>query len=158
MKLSFSFLIALATAAVSAQAPQMVAQKLTVDYQTAIKGQDFSAFERILAPDFAYLDAKGRKITKAAFLKKFEGLYRGMALQTFRVDASSARKGRGGILFVQDTKVLGVSTLGGSKANFFTADSRDEVLAVRRGGKWLVKQVKSERRTTTMNGKPFQAI
>ena len=115
-----ALLLALASTAgaASGQSSAVVAQRLVADYGNAIWSGDLRAWARRLTPGFTGVEAKGRKLSKAGFVMATERRFRGMAFQTFRVDLVSAKIGSGGLLYVQDTKVLGVSTHGGPRASF----------------------------------------
>ncbi len=150
------FALALLPTLASAQAPLTLAKKFAADYQAATLKKDFSRFQKESTKDFAYIDGRGMKSGKDQAVAGMKAFYGSMTIKSFTAKAVSAKTAEGGIVYVQESKLAGTSTMFGPKPSVFNSVSRDEILMVKQGGRWLTKRVKNLKTDIKINGKPMK--
>lgn len=157
VRLTLLFAVLLPTA-VFAQSPMEIAKKSAAIYRSETLKKDYAGFEKASTPDFVYIDLKGRKADKKSALQGMKAFYGTLTISKLTVTADSAKKAEGGVVYVQETHLTGLTTMGGPKPSKFSSHSRDEVLLVKVGGIWKVKRVKNLSSDDRMNGKPMQGM
>ena len=158
MKALAPFALLAVSSLAAAQSPTTVAKKAAADYQKATMKKDFASFEKSSTPDFVYIDGKGQKAGKAQALAGMKGFFGAMTMKSVRVKALSAKKAEGGIVYVQEEWLEGSMKMGVPKPSKFTAHTKDEVLMVNAGGKWMTKRVKSLMTDDRIDGKKMPGM
>jgi len=127
------FILVLAAAAVSSAAPPVVpapdAERLERELVSAIAKTDLATYDRIVADDYAVIDASGKRITKAEVMASYRDGSRGYTnLEIF--DVASSLHG--------DTAVFTARTKGMRRENGqdIVNDVRYMRVYARRNGRW----------------------
>lgn len=156
MKLRFAFGLSLvaALALASSETPLDVAKQKTAEYVKAMKTKNLAHFEKGATADFVYIDMKGRKAGRAQAMAGIKQAF-AMTIKTLDDKVVSAKKAEGGVVYVNDIKVVASGSMGGPKPSTMVSVMRVETLVVSKGGKWLYKRVKMLKNDTKIDGKPM---
>ena len=159
MNIKLSLLpLALAACLAHADTPMSVAIKAAKEYENTTLKKDFASFEKSATTDFVYINAKGQKTSKAQAIGGMKAFYGMLEIKSLDVKAVSAKRAEGGVVYIQTTKLLGSMKMGGPKPSKFESTSRDEVLLVQKGGRWLTKRVKNLKSVDLLDGKPMPGM
>lgn len=154
LRLVFGLSLVAALALAGSGTPMEVAKQKSAEYVKAMKTKNLAHFTEGATVDFVYIDVKGRKVTKAQALGGIKQAF-AMTIKTMDNKVVSAKKAEGGVVYVNNMKVVASGSMGGPKPSTMVSFMRVETLVVPKGGKWLYKRVRMLKDDTKIDGKPM---
>lgn len=134
--------------------PLATAKALSKAYANSIATKNAAWLEKNTTFDFVYISIKGQKQTRAQAIAGMKGMFTAVKGAP-KIDCRvvSARKAEGGLIFVQDTTIVGKADFGKPAPSTIESRTREEVLFVPKGKGWLAKRMKILKDSTVIDGK-----
>jgi len=143
--------------ATSAQADDLkkIAEEHEAGFKKAILTKNPAWFEKMAAPTYHEIDAKGKKTDRARMMAQMKEMFKASTVKTITTKILKVTPTKTGMIVLTDCRMIGTITFDPKKPSIIDSSMSLQETWVKKGAAWQIVELKTLKDKTLLDGKPF---